>query len=171
MPSGEHAGARRCQAGFAYLWLLGLVVVIGVAASGALMLGHHLSRRQAEQALLATGHEFELALRSFAAAAPGNAARPRELQNLLRDPRVAGVRRHLRAIRADPLTGRAEWGLIRDSQGGIVAVYSLAPGMPIKRTGFDASQAWFEDASSYADWRFSAVAQPPRPQAGASRGR
>ena len=171
MPSGESSGARPRQAGFAYLLLLALVVLIGVAATGAVMMGHHLSRRQAEQALLVAGEEFVAALRSYAAAAPGAAARPRELQHLLRDPRVAGVRRHLRAIRADPLTGRAEWGLVRDAQGGIVAIHSLAAGTPIKRTGFEATQASFEDASSYADWRFSALPQAPRPQAAAPSSR
>jgi type II secretory pathway pseudopilin PulG len=171
MRSGEPPDAGRRQAGFAYLLLLALVVVIGVAATGAVMLGHHLSRRQAELALLVAGEEFAAALRSYATAGPEAAARPRALQDLLRDPRVAGVRRHLRAIRADPLTGRTEWGLVLDLQGGIVAVHSLAPGTPIKRTGFEASQAWFEDAPSYANWRFSAMPQPPRPQAGATSGR
>jgi hypothetical protein len=74
------------------------------------------------------------------------------------------VRRHLRQIHADPLTGKYEWGLVRDSQGFILGMYSLAEGRPIKRTGWPAQWGRFEEQESYADWVFG-LAYPvsPRP--------
>jgi type II secretory pathway pseudopilin PulG len=154
------------QRGFSYLLLLLLLAVLAVATTGSLALGHVMERRAAEEALLAAGEEFRLALLSWRR---GGGTGPAELSELLRDPRVPGVRRHLRQLPFDPMTGRAEWGLLRDTQGRIVAVYSLAEGEPIKRDNFDAlRQAGFEDADSYTRWTFgvrpvvrAASAPPP----------
>jgi type II secretory pathway pseudopilin PulG len=158
MRSGERAVRRgRRPRGFALVLLLVLVAVLGAASAHVVQLGHAASRRDAEQALLAAGEDFRLALLSWRRAERGGAnpatRGPTELADLLRDPRVPGVRRHLRRIPVDPLTGRAEWGLVRDG-GVIVAVHSLAAGRPIKRQGFAPWQAGFEEAESYAQWRF-----------------
>lgn len=140
------------QRGFSYLLLLLLLAVMAVATTGSLALGHVMERRAAEEALLATGEEFRLALLSWRR---GGGTGPAELSELLRDPRSPGVRRHLRRLPFDPMTGRAEWGLLRDTQGRIVAVYSLAEGEPIKRDNFDPlRQAGFEEADSYTRWTF-----------------
>jgi hypothetical protein len=152
MPSGSRG--PRC-AGFSYLLLLLLLAVLAVATTGSLALGHAMERRTAERALLATGEEFRLALLSWRA---GGGTGPTELAELLRDPRVPGVRRHLRRLPYDPMTGRAEWGLVRDNGGRITAVFSLAEGTPIQRDGFDGvRQAGFEGAESYAQWVFGAA--------------
>lgn len=151
MPSG-----RRGR-GYALVLLLVLVAALGVVAAGAVQAGHNAGRRNAEAALLAAGDDFRAALLSWRRSGPGLSVGPAELADLLRDPRVPGVRRHLRAIPFDPLTGRAEWGLVRDNAGRIVAVHSLAPGRPIKRQGFGPTQAGFEEAESYAQWRFGLV--------------
>ena len=50
-----------------------------------------------------------------------------------------------------------EWGLLRDAHGGIRAVFSLAPGRPLKHAGFDEQDAAFSGAKRYADWRFGQV--------------
>jgi hypothetical protein len=157
-----HSSAAR---GFALLWLLAFVAVLGLVAAHSAALGHDASRRDAERALLDIGEEFRAALASWRLATPGQpAAGPTELKDLLRDPRTPGVRRHLRRLHADPLTGRDTWGLVRDDAGRIVAVYSLAPGVPIKRSGFGPQQAGFEEADTYARWRFGfAPAVPPTP--------
>lgn len=147
----------RAARGYALVLLLVLVAALGVAAAGAVQLGHNAGRRHAEAALLDIGDDFRAALLSWRRGGPGLAVGPTQLADLLRDPRVPGVRRHLRAIPFDPLTGRAEWGLLRDSAGRIVAVYSLAPGRPVKRQGFGPTQAGFEEAESYAQWRFGLV--------------
>jgi type II secretory pathway pseudopilin PulG len=178
MPNGEPLG-RSCafaasrrfarSRGFAYVLLLAAVAIIAVAATASLRIGVQMSRRDAEQSLLYVGSEFERALRSYAgvpASANVNASNdaanqallsargPRTLEELLKDPRTPGIRRHLRQIYADPMTGQQTWGLVKDPAGFIIGVYSLAEGVPIKQTGFAPNQAGFEQAQAYGTWVF-----------------
>lgn len=147
---------RRRVSGAAYVLVLVGLAVIGVAASASLSLGGAMTRRDAETQLLAIGAEFERALESYAAASPPGTPRgPMELEDLLRDPRTPGLRRHLRALRPDPLTGQSDWGLRRGSVGEIVGVYSQAPGHPVKRQGFGVGRMHFDEAQRYADWLFA----------------
>ena len=158
---------KRGECGFAYLLLLLAIAMIGLTASATLGLGATLSRRDAERQLLVIGAEFQFALRSYAGlptigVTPPQARGPRSLDDLLKDPRTPGLRRHLRKIYADPLTGQAEWGLVRDQGGFIMELYSLAEGKPIRRTGFEAELAGFEEADNYRQWRFGFTASVPR---------
>lgn len=139
--------SRRRQGGYAYLLLLLAVAVMGAASSAAVQIGATESRRDAERHLLTIGNGLQQALLE-------HAAPPKELDDLLKDNRVPGLKRHLRRIPIDPLTGRDTWGLVRDGQGGIVGIYSLAKGTPIKRTGFESRWAHFEQANSYQAWVF-----------------
>lgn len=168
MARSSLTGSRRGCGGYAYVLLLIAVALIGVAAGSALALGSSLARRDAERQLLAIGAEFQQALYSYSGVAPGAAALPshrgpRSLDELLLDPRVPGIRRHLRQVYADPLTGRAEWGLVRDGQGFIVGIHSLSPQRPLQRTGFEPRLAHLEDAQSYAAWVFGLAAAVPPP--------
>ncbi len=151
--------------GFAYVLLLVVVAVLGMFASSSLQLGTQMSRHDAEQALLSAGSEFEHALYSYAGvaaikdagvvnAATMTARGPRTLEELLKDQRTAGIRRHLRQVYADPMTGRDDWGLIKDPAGYILGVYSKSPQRPIKQTGFEPAQAHFENAATYSQWVF-----------------
>ena len=137
--------------GFAYVLLLVAIAVIGLTASASLSLGANMARRDAEQQLLAIGLEFQAALRSYSG---GSGQGPRELEDLLKDPRSLGIRRHLRQIYADPLTGQAEWGTVKDAAGTVIGVYSRAEGQPIRQTGFEPALASFGEADSYAQWVF-----------------
>ena len=177
-PAGRHQ--RAAQRGAAYLMLLVAVAVLGIAAAGSASLGAAASRQDAERQLLATGSEFEAALASYRAASPPNlpATGPQDLAHLLKDPRTPGLRRHLRQLREDPLTGKIDWGLVRARDGGIVGLYSQAPGRPQKQRDFAPAQAHFELAEAYADWVFTATpdALPrrrsvaPQPAASAASG-
>lgn len=153
------------EKGFGYVFLLVLIAVLGGVSAYALEKGQLLSRRQAEQELLRVGRTFEEALYSYSGArlpephsSPSSpvmmATGPAQLEDLLRDPRMPGVRRHLRKIYPDPLTGKTEWGLVRNQAGRIVGIYSLATGTPIKRSGFDSRYGNFDNAESYQDWKF-----------------
>lgn len=175
-PRGEFPAGRRPRGGFAYVLLLVAVALIGLAASASVSLGARLARRDAELQLLAIGQEMQNALRSYAGVAataagttaaagmPPGARGPRELQDLLKDPRAPGLRRHLRQIYDDPMTGKAEWGVLRDAGGFITGVYSLADGEPIRRTGFEPALAGLEQAPSYREWVFG-LPTLPRPAA------
>lgn len=147
--------------GFSYVFLLIVIAVLGIFASGALQLGVQISRRDAEHALLAAGGEFERALYSYSGTSIANqnsnasiAKGPRTLNELLKDPRSAGILRHLRRVYADPLTGLDNWGIVRDPAGFILGVYSQAPGQPIKQAAFEISQSSFENAAAYSQWIF-----------------
>lgn len=179
MSSGD-AWQRQTQwaAGFAYVWLL-LGLALGTwGTATAWQSGAMAGRRDAEQALLVAGFELERALYSHVGVPWGEAGAlthpqafswrgPKELEDLLRDPRVAGVQRHLRRLVADPLTGQTQWGVVRDPAGHIVGVYSLSEGRPIRQAGFEPPHAHFAGASSYQQWVFGLPAAPlfARPKA------
>jgi hypothetical protein len=158
--AGSMPIGKRLEVGFAYVLLLVSVALIGTAFSATIGLGATMARRDAELQLMSIGLEFQQALRSYADAPSGTALPPgmrgpRRLQDLLKDPRVPGVRRHLRQLYADPLTGREEWGVLTDPAGFIVGIYSLAQGRPIRREGFDPALPGFEQAQSYQQWVFT----------------
>lgn len=138
--------------------LLLLVAALGGLAALAVTAGANMARRGAEEALLAAGEDFERALLAYRTAPHfGRAAGgPKSLGDLLVERSPGGrIRRYLRRVHEDPLTGRADWGLVRASDGSIVAVYSKAPGVPIKRAGFaPRGEAWFAQAPSYSSWCF-----------------
>lgn len=102
------------QRGFTYLSVVILVAIIGLVGAATLRLGVTMQRAAAEEELLRIGAEFSDALQSYAAATPaGQPTFPPSLNELLKDPRFPQVRRHLRRIYVDPMTGKPEWGLVR----------------------------------------------------------
>lgn len=147
------------QRGFTYLGLLILVAVLSVATLATMEVGQLASRRQAEDELLFIGHEFEHALRSYMNSSPvGQRPYPAGLEDLLKDNRQPQLQRHLRRVYTDPLTGKAEWGIVQAPEGGILGIYSLAGGTPVKVANFSDEFARFENKQSYRDWVFTAVA-------------
>jgi type II secretory pathway pseudopilin PulG len=150
-----HSGdGRRGQCGFSYLLLMVVVAVLAITAH-AVATASTMQRRAAEQALLDAGEDIRAALLRYqAAGGNGPTSSPKELTDLLRDPRVPGVRRFLRRVPIDPMTGHARWGVLRDELGGIAAVHSMAEGVPIKQEGFAVGQEGFVGATSYAQWTF-----------------
>ncbi|MES2741055.1 MAG: type II secretion system protein [Pseudomonadota bacterium] len=163
---------RRRAAGFTYLSLIIVVSIIALVAAAGLKMGALLQRRAAEQELLEIGAEFSAALKSYATATPpGQPQQPPQLQDLLKDPRAPNIRRHLRKLYADPMTGKAEWGVMYVAGDvGVVGVYSLSQAQPIKLSNFDARFPNFDDKEHLSDWKFtmagpagSAVPQPTVP--------
>ncbi|SFU89515.1 type II secretion system protein [Pseudoduganella namucuonensis] len=147
---------RRHCGGFAYIWTLMLIGFMGAS----LVIGSELyataARRDKEAQLLFVGHEFRQALGRYheAKGAGGVAQYPLTLEELLKDPRYPGAKRHLRRLYADPVTGKAEWGLIRQ-QGRIVGVHSLSELQPIKQGGFHEEDRMLHKKARYADWLFT----------------
>jgi type II secretory pathway pseudopilin PulG len=160
MRSGK---ALRREDGFTYLGLIILVTVIGLVGAATLKVDALLRRAAAEEELLEIGAAFGEALRTYAEATPkGQPAQPPSLQDLLKDPRVPGVRRHLRKIFVDPLTGKAEWGIVWANPGdrrGVLAVYSLSKAKPLKVANFDKRFSGFENKKHVSDWKFVATGQ------------
>ena len=154
--------------GYAYLFVLGLVALIGIGLAVVAQVWSTASQREREQELLFIGHQFRAAIRSYYDASPGAKQYPRSIADLLEDKRSPTVVRHLRRPYVDPMTGKNEWGLVRQGDW-IVGVYSLSTAKPIKSALFAADDVAFADAATYADWRF--IHQPGGPQqAGAPAG-
>jgi type II secretory pathway pseudopilin PulG len=153
-------GGRRgaVQGGYAYLALLILIAIISVAAAATVQLDAIYQRRMAEEELLVVGGEFQRALLSYATSTPlGQPTQPRTLEELLRDPRYPNTVRHLRKLYADPMTGKADWALVRSIDGQtIVGVHSASKAKPIKIAHFAGEFQGFNDKPSYQDWVFVA---------------
>ncbi len=151
------------QGGFTYLGMIILVTVIGLVGAATLKIDALLRRAAAEEELLFVGSAFADALTSYAAATPqGQPTQPATLQDLLKDNRSPAVRRHLRKIFVDPMTGTTDWGIVwLGDQKGIVAVYSKSNAQPLKIANFDPKLVGFESRQHISDWRF--VASGPGP--------
>ncbi len=142
--------------GFTYLGLLIAVAIIALAATATVQIGAVAQRRDAELELLHLAHQFAGALRSYLINTPaGRPALPKELEDLLKDPRSTDLRRHLRRIPVDPLTGEAKWGLVRTPDGFIAGVHSLSEGRPIKVANFEREFSVFEGKEKYSEWVFA----------------
>lgn len=163
-------GRAPCR-GFTYVGLLVFVAILGIASAATLQMGSVVQRRAAEDELLLVGMEYRRALISYAQRTPaGQLRQPKSLADLLKDPRYPNTVRHLRKLYPDPITGKAEWGLIQGVEGGgISGVYSLSEAMPIKIDNFDPELAHFKGKTSYREWQFSVLpttpARPSRPTA------
>jgi LPXTG-motif cell wall-anchored protein len=154
-------GPGSSNAGFTYLGLIILVAILGLVGGASLKLGSLLQRAAAEQELLDIGAAFSDALQSYAAITPkGQPPQPLTLQELLKDPRFPGPRRHLRKIFVDPVSGKAEWGIIYLSdKAGVIGVYSLSQARPLKIANFDARFLDFENKEHLSEWRFTVSGQ------------
>lgn len=167
---------RAGQGGFTYLGLLLAVALVGagLAATGSVWSVHAQREREAE--LLFAGDQIRAAIKRYYEEVPqGQQHRfPQRLDDLLLDRRWPTVRRHLRRIYLDPVTG-SDWVLVSAPGGGILGVHSRSDAAPLKRQGFGRFDTAFEDAARLSDWRFvyrveaeaddSAATQPAAPGA------
>jgi len=147
------------QSGFTYLGLIIFVAIIGLVGAATLKIGSLLQRAAAEEELLEIGAAFSAALDSYAAATPrGASPYPPSLAELLKDPRSPAVLRHLRKVYVDPLTGKAEWGIVYLGSGetGVVAIHSLSTARPLKIANFDSRFKGLDNKEIVSEWRFSA---------------
>lgn len=165
---------KQAQHGFTYLWLLLVVALMGAGLAVVGELHQTAAQRDREQELLSIGRQFRAALVSYhdaqrydrpAAAGPAAAGpaglgpvdsrqRPASLQELLQDPRFPGIKRHLRRVYVDPMTGKAEWGLVMEN-GRIAGIHSLSTAAPVKQAGFEGPDLAFQGAEQYRGWVFA----------------
>lgn len=143
----------RGERGIAYLGVLMLVGALALGAAEAARVWKTVQTREREAQLLFVGDQFRQAIASYYNAAEGSRYPP-TLDALVEDRRGPNPLRHLRRIYADPLAGTHEWGLVESPDGGVMGVYSQAPGQPLKRRGFPDGYAGFDDKATYADWAF-----------------
>lgn len=135
------------QGGFTYLVALVLVAATGAGLVGAAELWSHSRQREKEAELLWIGEQYKQAIGLYYQRSPGAIKRfPEKLEDLLEDRRHLTTARYLRRVYADPMTGKAEWGLIKAPGGGIMGVHSLSHAQPIRQ---------LEGARTYENWQFT----------------
>lgn len=150
------------QSGFTYLALLYAVALLSVSAAGTSTWFYIERQRAKEEQLFHVGQEFVDAIGRYYRAATGTVqSYPPTLDDLLLDKRYLGTVRHLRRIYRDPITLTTDWGLVHAPSGGIMGVYSLAQGVPLRRGSNLPSDG---PPASYADIKF--VFQTPADPSG-----
>ena len=140
--------------GFTYIGLLLFIAITGVGLSMAGMSWQYQVRAEKEKQLLFVGAEFRNAINSYYASTPDAAkVYPVSLNDLLLDKRIQNIKRHLRKIYLDPMTGKANWGIVTQ-QGRIVGIYSRSTLVPYKQKGFNVADAKLTGPKSYREWIF-----------------
>jgi hypothetical protein len=147
--------------GFSFLWTLLLVAFLSLGVTVGVEVDSTMSQRARERELLSVGRQFKAAIASYheSKLLAGRKEFPATLDDLLLDSRGPGVNRHLRKVFVDPMTGKAEWGLVRVA-GRIVGVHSLSDKRPIKQDGFDVDEAGFRHKRMVSEWVFSYTGRP-----------
>jgi hypothetical protein len=158
MASRTSAGSTKKQAGFTYLMVLLFVAAMGFGLAAVGEFTSHAEQRTKEVDLLFVGSQFRDAIGAYYESTPGIAKRyPQKLEDLLKDTRYPVPRRYLRRIYVDPMTAKAEWGVVEAPGGGIMGVYSRSTAEPVKTGAFAIADRAFTGAAHYSDWQFSYV--------------
>lgn len=122
----------------------------GLAAYG--QIHSHAAQREKEAELIFRGNQYRQAIEAYYRK---EQTYPKSLGELLADHRYPTPVRHLRKRYADPITGRADWGLMEAPDGGgIIGVHSTSEAEPIKTGNFLLVNQHFADAKTYKDWQF-----------------
>jgi type II secretory pathway pseudopilin PulG len=133
-----------------------VISLLSIMAAAAGTTWSFMSQRDRERELQFVGRQYREALERYGQAHAGQAQPfPTELSQLLGGSGPLGVRRYLRKLYADPMTGSPQWGLVTTELGGIVGVYSLSTLRPIRaRSPYPFDDAKFGGAQSYRDVRY-----------------
>ncbi|MDK2847318.1 MAG: hypothetical protein PWP34_671 [Desulfuromonadales bacterium] len=138
------------ERGSTLLVVLAAIVILGLSAGVAGNSWKNIIQRDREEELFFRGDQYRRAIASFHDAW---GVYPKRLEELLEDRRALYLRRHLRRLYSDPMTG-APFALVVDSAGRIRGVYSTDDGRPFRREGFPPEYKDFAKATSYRDWKF-----------------
>ena len=146
--------SRAHGGGFTYIGILIAVAVMGIGLAAIGTVWRTGMQREREQELLFIGHEYRRAIARYYLTGGGGTRYPQALENLLNDQRTPVPRHHLRRLYRDPMTGKADWQLVRAPDGGIMGVHSSSQAQPMKRANFETPDATFEAKECYCDWQF-----------------
>lgn len=146
MPTG-----KQHQHGSVFMGMLVTVAVVAVMLMEVGTLWSSVLQRERELELLARGSEIREAIGLYYR--EGNTF-PKSLEDLVLDRRQPTVKRYLRRVYADPLTGTAEWGVVEGPGKTIMGVFSKAKGTPFKQGNFSVMNQSFTGQGSYQGWVF-----------------
>lgn len=147
--------SKQQQAGFTYIGVLFLVVLLGISLALASTLYAFKQQREKEQQLLFIGHQYRNAIKSYYEKTPGSVKRyPRNFNDLIEDNRFLSKQRHLRRIYTDPMTLNKSWGIIKSPDGRMMGVRSLSEEKVLKVSNFSFVDRLLNGQSKYSEWRF-----------------
>ena len=150
-----HFDGRRRQRGAAYLWALMIILIISLGIGRLLQHVATANQRMRETDLLYVGNLYRSAIRQYFESTPAGSARyPERLEDLLHDPRYPVVRRYLRRLYPDPLTGKP-FEIVPAQEGGFKGVRSASTRAPVKIANFSTWELDFANTKSYHEWEFS----------------
>lgn len=160
MRAGESRPLARPQAGFTLLAVLFAMTLLALASQGVMFVLSQQASREREAELLRIGNAYVRAIRDYYESSPGSVKfYPLDLSELLEDRRHLGIRRHLRALYPDPVTGSA-WGLVRGADGRVQGIYSTSEREPIRSAAIDLGELRLPAARRYVDWKFVFLPAP-----------
>lgn len=142
---------RPAQFGFTYFGVLILVTLIGLSLALAAKVVSQAMQRDNEQQLLWVGHAYRDGIEAYV---HKHGRYPADLQALIADPTGTVPEHFLRRLYPDPMTGSAEWTLVKGQDGGVMGIASKSAKEPIKIANFDDDDIDFDKAKTYADWKF-----------------
>ncbi|KMT56120.1 type II secretion system protein [Pseudomonas fildesensis] len=142
---------KQRQRGSVFMGMLVTVAVVAVMLMEVGTLWSSVLQRERELELLARGNEIRRAIGLYYKA--GNTF-PKSLEDLVLDRRQPTVKRYLRRVYRDPLTGSTEWGVVAGPGETIMGVFSQAKGTPFKHGNFSANNHSFTGQGSYQGWVF-----------------
>jgi type II secretory pathway pseudopilin PulG len=159
---------RRASSGFAYLFLLFALAVLGVLLAALGQNWTTTMQRERETQLLYVGQQFGAALASYRAWTKTGPAAPVTLDQLVEDKRFPFPVRHLRQIYRDPMTGKRDWEL-QMADGVIVGVRSHSQKIALRQSlpDYVVIAGGASADTSYHDWLF---VEPKKIDAGDSAG-
>ena len=141
----------RGSGGFTYIGLLIAVAIMGIMLSAAGTMWSVSAQREREVELLFIGHQYRDAIAHYFYRVHRY---PHELAELIVDDTSAVPMHFLRKLYRDPMTGAADWDIIRSIDGSVMGVTSHSQSKSIKRANFDPDDAGFADMDCYCDWQF-----------------
>ena len=132
-------------------WIALLVVALGIAfLLGTAGFQTYWSK---ERRLIAAAGEIVTALKAYRDASPGTAKEfPRELADLMRDPRMLADKGYLATLPVDPIAQKQEWDVVRDKNNQVIGVHSLSNESPT----YFAKLFSFRSGEKYSEWKFLA---------------
>jgi len=143
--------------------VLVMLAILGLSMGIAGTTWRTVVQRAKEKELLFRGGQYRQAIERYYKTTHGGGTGllPSKLEDLLKDPRFAGTKRHIRKLYKDPMTGE-DFVVIKDktSGGRIKGVRSESKWEPFKKDGFAKEYEKFADAENYQGWEF--VFEPPR---------
>lgn len=147
-PAARHAG-------FTYIGLLLLIAFMGMSLAATGVVWSKVQQRQKERQLLFAGNQFREAIGRYYLNTPGTVKEyPQKIEDLLADPRQLTKQRYLRKVYRDPMTGEADWELLKAPSGRIIGVHSRASGRPIKQGNFRYRDRGLAGKNQYSEWWF-----------------